>query len=374
MNRHEFLGKLWQGLQSLPTQEVNETLTYYDELLADHIEDGASEEEAVASLGDINEIIATILRDRNIPKSRRKSGNLFADIAASVTDFVNMAGSAFERTQSEDEEKGGEEKALHFAEGLQRVEIDLSLASIQIKKSPDSQTHLRYRENPNNPLHISEHDGVLRISKEQKNRIHIGWDLSGLKSMHFQLELPDGIRLQMDGNVGKIQMEGLTLKDLDYQFNNGLLKLVHCSIDNNLMVDTSNAKIDARDLQLLGNVRLRGTNGLLTLQNIRAANVDASSSNGLIQFENLHVSGGISAKTTNGSITMTNIEFGTRLHMESVNANLKASLPGKEEDYSIHTGSKNGRCNVQGKERPGAREIQTETTNGSIHLEFSKKA
>ncbi|HNX16511.1 MAG TPA: DUF1700 domain-containing protein [Bacilli bacterium] len=51
MTKNEFFEKLRLEIRNLPYDEVEKTITYYEEMISDRMEDGATEEEAVASLG-----------------------------------------------------------------------------------------------------------------------------------------------------------------------------------------------------------------------------------------------------------------------------------------------------------------------------------
>lgn len=67
MKKREFLDALRQTLSLLPSQELEKQLTYYDEMLTDMIEDGMSEEEATARIGDPVDIGLGILADMPNP-------------------------------------------------------------------------------------------------------------------------------------------------------------------------------------------------------------------------------------------------------------------------------------------------------------------
>lgn len=68
MNKKVFLKELRKGLSGLPQSDVEEHLNFYREMIDDRMEDGVSEEEAVSSLGIIDEIAAQIIAD--IPFSK----------------------------------------------------------------------------------------------------------------------------------------------------------------------------------------------------------------------------------------------------------------------------------------------------------------
>lgn len=63
MNKETFLHQLRIRLSQLPEPEIKTRLDYYSELIEDMVEDGMSEEDAVASFGDVNAIAAKIMQD-----------------------------------------------------------------------------------------------------------------------------------------------------------------------------------------------------------------------------------------------------------------------------------------------------------------------
>lgn len=63
MNREEFLQQLKNRLSQLPSEEIEERLDYYNEIIDDMLEDGISEEETIESFGDIGEIAQKIMQE-----------------------------------------------------------------------------------------------------------------------------------------------------------------------------------------------------------------------------------------------------------------------------------------------------------------------
>ena len=60
MNKEEFLGVLRRELLGLTPEDRNRALDYYAELIDDAVEDGQSERDATASLGDPAALAARI--------------------------------------------------------------------------------------------------------------------------------------------------------------------------------------------------------------------------------------------------------------------------------------------------------------------------
>jgi len=63
MTKHEFITQLRDRLSELPEREVEERLSFYVEMIDDRIEDGRTEQEAVADLGSLDEVVAQIVAD-----------------------------------------------------------------------------------------------------------------------------------------------------------------------------------------------------------------------------------------------------------------------------------------------------------------------
>ena len=60
MNKHEFFEQLGRGLSGLPQEDIDERLTFHGEMIDDRVEDGLTEEEAVAEIGSPDEIASQI--------------------------------------------------------------------------------------------------------------------------------------------------------------------------------------------------------------------------------------------------------------------------------------------------------------------------
>ena len=68
MNKTQFLDELKRRLAGLPQSDLDERLEFYSEMIDDRMEDGLTEEEAVAEIGSVDEVVAQIMAD--IPLSK----------------------------------------------------------------------------------------------------------------------------------------------------------------------------------------------------------------------------------------------------------------------------------------------------------------
>lgn len=72
MNKQEFLSELEAALGGLPKDDIAERIDFYSEIIDDKIEEGLTEEEAVSTVGPIDEIASQILADIPLSKLARE--------------------------------------------------------------------------------------------------------------------------------------------------------------------------------------------------------------------------------------------------------------------------------------------------------------
>ena len=87
MTKLEFFEALRRELSDLPEEERARSIGYFSEMIADRMEDGMSEEEAVADIGNPKEIAEQILLEMSLPKlvhnkiqRERKRGGVFSTV------------------------------------------------------------------------------------------------------------------------------------------------------------------------------------------------------------------------------------------------------------------------------------------------------
>ncbi len=68
MNKTEFFAELKKRLKGLPERDLHHSFEYYGEMIDDRVEDGMTEEEAVAALGSVDKIVVRILEGASLFK------------------------------------------------------------------------------------------------------------------------------------------------------------------------------------------------------------------------------------------------------------------------------------------------------------------
>ncbi len=68
MTKQEFLIALREGLTGLPQSDLEERIAFYSEMIDDRMEEGLSEQEAVAAVGSVNDIILQVVDEYPFPE------------------------------------------------------------------------------------------------------------------------------------------------------------------------------------------------------------------------------------------------------------------------------------------------------------------
>lgn len=68
MNKNELLNTLREKLSGLPKNDIERSLEYYKEIIEDKIDEGISEDDAVAALGSVDDIAAQIRSEITPPE------------------------------------------------------------------------------------------------------------------------------------------------------------------------------------------------------------------------------------------------------------------------------------------------------------------
>ena len=68
MDKQEFLRELRVSLRGLPQEDIEERLSFYAEMIDDRVEEGLTEQEAVAAIGSVAEVAAQIIGDTPLTK------------------------------------------------------------------------------------------------------------------------------------------------------------------------------------------------------------------------------------------------------------------------------------------------------------------
>ena len=73
MTKTEFINELRDKLSGLPKKDIEERLNFYSEMIDDQMEEGISEQDAILSIGNVEEIAEQIISDTPLSKIIKKN-------------------------------------------------------------------------------------------------------------------------------------------------------------------------------------------------------------------------------------------------------------------------------------------------------------
>lgn len=276
MNKREFLAALSYKLKSYPQHEVEKTLDYFREIIEEKVEEGLSEEEAVLSLGSLDEMIREL--GMEAPK------------------------------QSE-----WEEKTFITAEKIENIHVISSVDDVVFHKSMDEYIHVITKEKEGHTYNIQVAGAALRIElkswakmKEKKAGIaNIFKFLRYIKDKEtLEIHLPEEKyrELRVETSSGDIEMEGFVFEKLHLTSVSGDISVE--AIAEEMLVNSTSGDIEMR--------QGRGNN--LVMSNV-SGDLDISDS----RFKDAFLKG------VSSNIEFTNFD-GEEIRIKTVSGDIEGSV------------------------------------------------
>ena len=272
MKKQDFEKWLRYTLYDIPTEELERILQYYSDAIVDRMEDGMTEEEAVAALGTREEILAAcrmgLPTQTAVKRSRKKVWGFLAAAAVllslcavvlpklfpapvqsplvtppetAVNDEISWDGLHVEikspavSTISDFKNQ----MTLNFAtDCLHALSIWEDVGNITVEPSSDDEIHVFFPDITHYDR-MTTYDGILKIARVN-NRPQSG---------DLLVQVPEGFDLFLDANYGNIQLSGIAPRSLELQCDVGDISgsLAGCQSDYDIhtSVDVGSCNLPA---------------------------------------------------------------------------------------------------------------------------------
>ena len=244
MKKQDFEKWLRYTLYDIPTEELERILQYYSDAIADRMEDGMTEEEAVAALGTREEILAAcrmgLPTQTAVKRSRKKVWGFLAAAAVLLSLCAVVLPKLFPapvqsplvtppETATNDEISWDglhveikspavstisdfkNQMTLNFAtDCLHALSIWEDVGNITVEPSSDDEIHVFFPDITQYDR-MTTYDGILKIARVN-NRPQSG---------DLLVQVPEGFDLFLDANYGNIQLSGIAPRSLELQCDVG---------------------------------------------------------------------------------------------------------------------------------------------------------
>lgn len=359
MNKAEFLDKLCQGLRfQADPDEIRRVVAFYDQAIDDRVEDGMTEEDAVAALGDLDDIIRGV-RDAwdQDPRSR--------------------AGEASPR---------GDTVRYDFDPAVsKRFEIFDSSLDVHLLPSPDGMVHLEYSSSDRWVCEITG-ESVVTVRRSRKNAAseQYNFDIFGMKfsfnkpdlrffteNVCLKLLLPASSPVAVCVNTasGDLKAEGVRLSSLSVKLASGDVDLRDVEAEERLGAATASGDVDASRISA-ADISLTSASGDVDISCIRCGTLTAKSASGDVDIGGASPAEKLVVGTASGDVAASLKIPCPNLSLETVSGDVDLTLPGPESLYTVVARSNSGSIHIDGDAITGPNQVRVKALSGDIDVSF----
>lgn len=339
MTKSEFILSLSEALAHLPGSERVRVLEYYEEMIDDRVESGMAEEEAVAALGSIDEILR---------EAAPEALNVRREYVSEMT-----------------AESGA--KSFSFREPIETLIANSASAELHVRSAelPGGLTaRVDYNLSENEQCVCSLENGTLKV--QYKNLRQRGFSLRSLftgNDCHITVTLANAalVRGELGASSGDIDLNGLVFTDsLEVRTASGNLEAHNIAVQRNCSLHTASGDITAKNLTCGDQLEVHTASGDADLFDVRTGKLSVGSASGDPTLGNIKCDD-LSANAASGDITMNNIRAG-RINAGTSSGDI--TLSDSNCLGTIELGSSSGDMEIQNTQCSS--EIQLSSTSGDI--------
>lgn len=247
------------------------------------------------------------------------------------------------------------------------VPVELTAADVET-------VSVTYMENEQRTYEISETNGTLRIEKKEKLRLQDFFFNVSFVSPVLKIQVPRDFAgvLNVKTSNAEISAQSISAKEGQFATSNASVLLRNVTSAGALSVDTQNGRVALEQVETAG-LTCSTTNNSIVLSDVTAQNVRAESTNGEIGLYRVTSATDIFANTTNDGIRMEAVDFAGALTCRTANGEVAGTVRGAAGDFSFTTHTVNGDNNLPESLESGAKQININTSNDSIRVDFIAK-
>ena len=281
------------------------------------------------------------------------------------------------------------------ADGIQKIDVTDSNRKIFVRKSSDSQIHIKYYTNSKETYDISDQNGelVFKYKNIRKWYDYINIFNFDIQPVYTEILLPEHVfeSLSAKTSNGAIEAQDFKLEGECYlKTSNGSVSLSNLEINGKITAESSNGKVTLSAVKSNSKISAYTSNSSIYLYNIEAGGVDADSGNGKVELESVKSTDTIKAgssngtitlsdvssdttidvKTSNGKIELTRVAVGKSMTLKNSNGRISGTILGAMEDFNINSHTSNGDNNLPNGTTGKNKDLEIRTSNGKIEVQF----
>jgi DUF4097 and DUF4098 domain-containing protein YvlB len=306
----EFIERLKEELNKRNYSDVDEIISYFDELIKDRMDNGETEEDIIRDLEDPSVIASSLVSEADTDS--------FASI---LKDFDDLKDSI------------NKEGNTYSFDNINDLDIDLVSANLEVFASSVDKTKVTVTGKYASKITVEKDSDCLKI--EQKNiKLNLGWPFFKASISSFVddtkviVELPytEYDELDIENVSGETKLMDISFNEADLESVSGTIEMVNCQFER---------------------VAIESVSGVISSNSLRIQNeLEVESVSGLVELNYL---------------------VADEISIETVSGNINLLLEGDSDDYCIHTEKI---MDEQYIDNGGFRTLEIETVSGYINYSF----
>jgi len=341
MNKNEFISVLKKRLDSVPKEDINKSVDYYSEMIEERKEEGMSEEDAVAALGDIEDIISQILSETVLPKqagekekpeheltgNKMQAAKIITVIASAVIMAAGLLCCIVLLTMNHFDLKNldsmeWETNTYVVEEEFKNISMKGDDAKISFAASEDDSCKVVCTESEHVYNVIEVKEGTLAIERvnERKWNGYIG-GFAGEIQLTVYLPKEEYEKLTINNSSGSVEIpEGFTFAEAEIVNSSGHIRFA-ADVGGSLSLENTSGGMDIESVLVSGDMEAKSTSGSIEISDIKCENLTAENTSGGMDMASVFAGGNMEVKGTSGSINFENVEC-INLNVENTNGSV----------------------------------------------------
>ncbi len=333
MKKQDYLNQLQLTLEASDFGPVEEAISYFNEILEDRIqEEGMDEEAAIATMESPEEVARKLVHSKSTASTKAPEPRPAMDEPfISGVRIINAR-----------------------ADQVRKIVIRDRNMRLKIKGWGRDDIELQHPETEQIRYDFTLEDGQMSLIRHP---LEFTFNLLLFKNSDPSMR---EVNLYVPHELAA---------EMDLRTSNARLDAKNFALWGQASFTTSNGKMDLENIGAKGIV-VKGSNGSIDLEKIQSKHgLSVTSSNGKIKAEKIHAPDAVTLSTSNARITVEDVDTAV-LQMGTSNGRIEGKLPGRRSDYSIVSGTSNGKNNLPRQQQGGSKSLSAKTSNGRIEVNF----
>lgn len=352
MNKREYLDELCRRLRYASADEAQRLVAFVTESIDDRIEEGMTEEEAVAAVGSIDDLV------------REVSGE------AKVETFTDEGGVKGARRRD----------YVVSADGVEAIEVTEGGGDVSFRVSRDGKIHVHVTESERQRYIVTKKNGVVSVSKEQLggNNINFGFGLFSFRAdfntnTDVIVDVPENLRAAIDCKTGSgdICYELRAALSVTLTTGSGDIEIDSCAVGGMAEMKTGSGEIKIDEL-MAESIEITVSSGDVDASSLTAKALKVAAVSGDIEIDEAFIADKAVIKSVSGDVELcmaSPLKVGS---FESVSGDLNIELYGHGEEYSVSAKSVSGDVEAPEDKAEAPNAVRARTTSGDIKVVIAR--